>query len=399
MEDGRIRTLQAGPAGETVVTIFGQSFGFGDGANALAARFGSVNNFAVWRAPGSTTASIIIRDGRERRFREFKVGGIINTIAGNGSEGALKYNATEAAMQPTPNLYGGSVFDDFATDPQSGNIYLANYVSSFALLTRSTNLWTSLGGDAKTWSPWNVFQDLSISQLNIYSGTNDAFKGSDGKNNLLGVMPRPLAWSPMGIMTSMGAFNGTKFAGEAAYRDTLLGVLDFGAGVRHPVAGAVSAQAAMTVPAVCAVDAPLNGCTETSQYSGFIRTQFKNTNNGGTWLIGHASSREIRSYSLASGSKAVLMTSTDPANSGRGIQAFAWRPAAVSTDPGFIYYCSDNGRIYKRDVKAGTEIKLKIGSDSARCGGKTMYWDSASSNLIFLYSVDGLPALASLLDP
>ncbi|MBI4404319.1 MAG: hypothetical protein HY537_09175 [Deltaproteobacteria bacterium] len=134
IDRGRIRTLD--DQGR-VVTLFGQPFHFGDGKLAISARLNIVTTIDV-----DKNGVIFLIDQKEYRIRKFTVGGLMNAVAGNGTNSTP--NTTDpATQQPLLAQKAGTAFDYMRVNPETGAIFFNRGESKIAMLD-SSGRWQDL---------------------------------------------------------------------------------------------------------------------------------------------------------------------------------------------------------------------------------------------------------------
>ncbi len=128
---GRIRTLDADGK---VVTIFGQGYSYGDGVNAVNARFGNVS-----RVARLDNGKIFVNETASYYLKEFTIEGNIDIIAGNGTI-ATQNTTDQANTQPMRSSYWA------IADKATGNIYSTrdDHYGRMAMLNRSTGIWEDI---------------------------------------------------------------------------------------------------------------------------------------------------------------------------------------------------------------------------------------------------------------
>ena len=157
MDAGRLRAVDENG---NLVTIIGQPFFFGDGQLALSARFNTIATIDQ-----SNDGNVYLLDPKEFRLRKFQIGGNIQTIAGNGSNGAPNTTAP-ATNQPIQTALDGEYWDTFVVDPTTDNVYMSQGSTNISKLSPATGVWSTVNNSVPS----------SVYPIGLY--------GFDGQNTL-----------------------------------------------------------------------------------------------------------------------------------------------------------------------------------------------------------------------
>ena len=353
VDRGQIRAVDA--AGK-VVTLLGQSLHFGDGGDARWARFGAVPSLAYWR--DASSERVIVADPAALRVREFRIGGTVTTLAGNGSNEPIVYG-TPATKQ--------GLFLDFdrgtsriVVEPQSGDVFAATQ-DGVARLVRSAGSWTRLVGGGN-----RVYFDA----------------GADGRPGAEldfteAFMPVPLGLGGAGLLTCHHHW--ADRCGGA--NDTLLKYHDTTDGTQSQALGAKGCSP--TDREVCLDGTQADACG-LRRCSALLPAIYDAS--AGRWLFAVGWENAIRIFSP--GATVQTLTLVD-----RAILAFAYeRDATLARNT--IYYCSDDGRLYARNLNTATESALPWPIASISCVGDSLLFVEQGRRLIFAYQQHGMTGVA-----
>ncbi|OQW50447.1 MAG: hypothetical protein A4S09_01240 [Proteobacteria bacterium SG_bin7] len=355
VDRGLIRTLDEN---NKVITLMGERFSSGDGANALSARFSRVQSFEKWNDAG--TDKIVVLDNLENKFREFSVGGTINTIAGNGSN-STPTTSTAATAQGL-NMTGFGVSWHFFGLDTNGDVFF-NRGLRIAKLRRSSGLWVDVvgGGATNYYSPGA--DGLAGSAISFVDYYNPIILGFDGSN----------------FLTGKFRYNGTQSS------DTFLKLYDKSTGVQTHVAGVTGVATAT----FCTNGSLLSTCNVPIQSASYMVGAVWDAFSS-RWLVKDVSNAPIRSLTVG-GNMATFFT--PPRNS----SAFDYRRSADLTT-NTLYYCA-SGRLYKYNINTTAETALTWPISTMSCTGIRIKYDSTRDSIIFSYSQNGLYGMAEYLSP
>lgn len=349
IDRGRIRTIDNSGS---VLTLFGQSLAYGDGGFAASARINNVQ----WLGR-TDNGKIAFIDNNEFVLREFTPDGLIQKLAGNGTEGNPD-QVNPAAAQSIVTYYWGGIFA-MVTNPTDGSIYYTRDSGVISKLNRSTGKWEDIVGGG---------------------GTN--FKDADGLvGNQIGMS---------GYGQSPFAFNGStllRHFHEWDGSNTVNGILkqyEVADGLQSPLAGSVG-------PIIggldsCGPGTPLSSCgVSTNSGPSFSRGNWDAAT--GRWMLHHVGSNNIHYVKYG--------TNIDRISLPRGFSAFEY---VIKSSVPYLYYCS-GGRMYKYNMNTSVETTLFWPSDTVSCQGYSIVWHPTRNSIIFSISQNGLGAIAEIYDP
>jgi hypothetical protein len=349
---GRIRTVdQSG----NVITLMGQSFYFGDGGHPLSARFNVVNAIEQLNS-----GDIIVLDQQEKRFRQFSIDGVINTIAGTGRE-AVPNTTSLATTQPI-DMGGGGYVDFFKADPITGDVYFSRANTHLAKLNRSTGMWSILAGGGST----DYFNPAADGLL----GTAIRFAGS------VSYVPKPIGWDGSQLLIQK-----TRALSNGALSDYFFKLYSGTNGTQAHLAGTPGAPAG----SLCVDGTATASCTLPAQ--GYIANY---DSVGARWLIFQGDTTTIRTFPPG-GTVGTLTTLPN------ATRAFAYRNTG-STPAEIVYYCSNTDKkLHKYDLT--TDFALPWPIASLQCTGRSLIYNSSRNSLIFIYTQDDMYGIAEYLNP
>jgi hypothetical protein len=355
VDKGRIRTVDSDGK---VLTLAGQSYSFGDGGLALSARFNS-----IYFNQQRDTGEIIVLDFQERLFREFSIGGNIQTIAGN-SQGGTPNTSSLATTQPIE--VGASFREEFSINPTNGDIYYNRGYPIIGKLDRATQKWVNfVGGGANDY--FNPATDgMAGTSIKLY-----------GPNNFF--TPKILGFDGTSILAYIDRVP------TAAAEDSFFKLYRISDGLQTHLAGTTGAAPA----SICTDGTATTSCgLPTTGNNQFTGTTYDTT--GTRWLALVSGSNKVRSFTIG-GNVGTLLTL--PSNA----YSFAYRRTGGSPAE-IVYYCSTtDGKLHKHNMTTDTTLAWPV--TSMACSGKSLIYNSTRNSLIFTYSQNGLMGVAEYLNP
>jgi hypothetical protein len=365
VDRGRIRTVQNG----NVITLYGQTFNFGDGGLATNARFGL--NVSVAERSDS---KIIVLDAGSSRVRMFARGGNISTIAGNDTNGGNGSVSSAATAQSIPASTTTSKFFLDASD----NLYLWETGNNMRMLPN-----TYLTDSTTKW-----FKFLDSANKPIFEGSTNAYYEPAANGALAG----NLALTAINDSRFLG-YNGSAF---------LMFFDQYSAGYLNGIFGEI-AQAngrfsfnfgpTTGTTAICPDGTSLSSCTSGNFNSVSPAAAGWDPQNS-LWMMLSNDSRTVRTF----GSNRTGNTGTASVFSSNA-SAFVFKRFASIPSSSFFYYCdSASGKIKLRDVTSSTEVFLNWPIDSIKCTGTQIVYDNSTDSVIFSFTQNGLHGVAEVLN-
>ncbi len=331
LDSGRIRTVDGA---QKVVTVYGQSFFFGDGGLAISARFSVVPTL-----DRANDGEVVVLDSGESRLRVFSPGGNIQTIAGN-SVLAIPALDQPASTQSFSIAGAGREFTVFSIDRISKDVFTSRG-SSVARLTRATDRWSIVSSALGGIYPPNVV-GFDGQKLLVHSNGYDSSIGTFS-NSLL----RHLAQDPFASPPTLTDF----------------------AGVPGAAAGSFCADGGAV--ATCSVPWAYDNRVSKSVYDPANQR----------WLVLATGTGKVKVMPTAPGALTSSIVLTHPASS------FAYRSDANGDT---IYYCA-NGRVYQKVVGgSGLDTMLPWRIPSMACTGMSMVYHEQTQSIVFPYLQTGL---------
>ncbi|HRK01794.1 MAG TPA: hypothetical protein PLH57_03955, partial [Oligoflexia bacterium] len=362
VDRGKIRAVDTSG---NVVTVAGQGFNYGDGGEALSARFGTIPDIALWDDAG--TDKVILLDSFNYRFREFAIGGTISTIAGNGTGGTPSTGAA-ATGQPLTIGHSGQIFDLFEADA-TGAIYFnrtANYIAKMPRSGGTAGQWVNLVGGGAT--SYTTAVDTTLGANISLSGTTAypaVIIGNDGTN----------------ILTAFGTYTSPSHVNAMVHAYAMSdGAITRGGGV----IGAANST-------FCAVGNAVSGCNVPMAHGGLYRGSYWDP-TAANWVIAHANYPTLPKTFPIGGNLGDLVTLP------RSFSAITgYHPDGLTH---MLYYCS-GGRLYKYNMLTTTETALTWPVASMSCAGKQLIYSPAAdrNSLIFIYTQANMYGIAEYLNP
>lgn len=355
MDRGRLRVLDEN--GKTF-TVMGQSFSFGDGGNALSARFNEVYSIAQ-----GASGKYILLDRMENRFREFTPSGTIATIAGDGRN-IMPVTTASAATEPIMVNASGKYWDDFIADASTGDVYFSRGNNRGARLNRSTDRWVDFVGGGAT----------HYASADGLTGSNffvpqypPVFLGFDGTN----------------LLTALYTYNSGLQVSENVYWKLHAISNGLQAAFTGNGTSAAASCANGTLGTSCATRVSNDGANPRATYDSLGTRWIFRDSNDTQWL-----------RTLTPGGNIGSLTGT-----GTSIRAFAYRRNLALTE-NIVYYCSNaDGLLYKKDLNTNITTALSWSVPLMQCRSRTLIYDATRNSLVFSYSQNGMFGIAEYLNP
>lgn len=348
-----------------MATIAGTSYSYGDNGPPHLARFGTLGYIGK-----TDNDNYIALDTTAFRFRSFTLNGTIQTIAGNGTN--LNANETDEAQDQGFYVKGHDTITGFGLNKADGTIYYSYHREKMGKLNPVTKKWERLVGFGGY--PWNM-------------ETADGQLGSDIHFN------NPRA---MGVY---GFHNGHIIGGTYQWASygagySMLKRWSITDGTQSHFLGkegtALSAESDINL---CSSGSALNAChIHRVQQGGSSNTytQISYDSYDDLYLFGRWSSNRLYQVDLANNQFTKLP------NLPRTIRNMTYvRNADKSVD--ILYYCAENGRLYKYDRNTSTETALPWSIPSVFCNGESLVYDSDKNSLVFVFTQNLLYGIAEYL--
>ena len=355
LDRGRVRVIVDGK----VQTIAGQSPSFGDTGLPTNARFG-----LVWNVQKKSTGDFVILDHLSHRLRQFTKNSIINTIAGNDQVGTPNTTSL-ATTQPMVTSQAYQNVTNFGLDPATDDIYYTFGTSRIGRLSSATNKWSVFaGGGATVFAAapngslaTSVSMPNSIQQIYGMSNTGLAL----GTNYYVDLLNK--YYTILEVNLSDGKF----------YADV--------GKVNNTNSGAFCADG---VSGATCNNMPYPGASSTSDPAGSMMASYDSTNN--LWIFIDQNQKSLRSF--AYGGNLGTWTTTN----NKVVSFLALRIAGTR----YVYYCSDTGRMYLRNIDTATEAALSWPIPSMFCKGYNITYDPVAQSVVFPFTQNGLYGVGEL---
>ncbi|OIQ20450.1 MAG: hypothetical protein BM556_00470 [Bacteriovorax sp. MedPE-SWde] len=356
LEGGQVRTIDDSG---NVVTLFGQRRSYGNGVNALNARFDYINT-----AIKLNDEKIIVGDNRGYFIKEFSIAGNINTIAGDGNYRSYVDINLDAKSQ---GFYDGSWI---TADRATGEVFMRDYAyGRYVKLNRTTSKWDRIIGFGAT----NYWEGDGLAGMDIRNNGNQSYGlpiGHDGTNFLTVRMKYNSAeahWEDFmwKLYDSSDAFRQSHVGGVNDANTYLGGYEGMSA------TGSVAATSKM--PYYSYVGMPTWDAAGNRWV--FMRNVYGSSTNA----------RQI--WSVVKGGN-ITHLATLPRNID---QSYIYRKEAT-TD--YLYYCA-YGRLYKHNITTNTDLgQLSWPINNLYCRGLSLEYSAARNSLIFPFEQNGLFGVA-----
>lgn len=347
---GRVRTVVNGK----VITLAGQGYSFGDGGAAINARFGDLRSVQPRNDGG-----IVVLDMIEGRFRQFSRGGIISTIAGNGSLSEPD-TSNAASAQGMVTSAGWDQFTNFAVDPSTNDIFYVKGVQKAARLSDKSNLWSVIGGGSNGAATTSPISSVQATTLNFPDPIG--LVGFDGANPIYSTF----YWD--GIITQYDMIFSIKVS----------------TGIAQPVVS--STKPTVVTNSFCADGISVSNCPSPFMMRSPQAIGTYDAINS-AWYFLDNDSQTVRSMAVG-GKSATLAKLSHTAT------AFVFKRFNSST---FLYYCpADTGVLTRKNLSTGAETNLPWSIPTMACTGTEFYYDSNNHSLVFVFKQNGLNGVAEL---
>jgi hypothetical protein len=364
------------------VTIAGQRQSAGNGGSPLAARFSKLTHIKTYTDMGSGSAQdkAVLYDSGSGMVREFTLGGTIEHVAGTGS-GSPPVVGSSAATSDVRMAAWSRTYWSFGLDAATGNIY-SSTSTGIGYIRRDTGVWTSfVGTTGGSPTPFDT--------------TPGASMAIEGANVGFSTVPAAGTWQGSLILgendTSLVALNYRCNASNAVNcANVLLNLYRKSDGRQTHLAGIAGGSSGFgtTFPVL----------TENWQLSSIL-TQYSEIHWDQTtskWLLAQRDTNTIRGLQTGENVATVATTNVN-------INGFAHRRASEEgLDKRYIYYCGNNGTLYKKDITSsasGPETAYVMPFPAMKCDGHSVQYSATRDSLVFIYTLNGLPGVAEIISP
>jgi len=350
LDRGQIRTVDG--AGK-VSTVMGQALHFGDGGDALAARFGRITSVGLWSAGGKD--HLVLLDALALRIRELEPGGTIQTLAGNGASAGLELSVPAAAQ----GLYlaPDAPSDHLELDGATGDIFFGAE-GALVRLVRSSGLWSVLVGGGG----WDYFDFKA-------NGRPGAEISVDGYT------PQPLGRDGSGLLVCLNQWS-TPCRSATNIMANHYALSD---GTQAHLAGVPGCP----VGELCKDGTPTASCRLPD--CGRLHPALRDAATD-RWLLLDDWTSTVRTLK-AGGSVGTLAELPGP------VSAFTYDESR-----GLLYYC-DGERLHRYDVAAAKDTALAWPVPGMACAWRTLIYSESRKSLIFAYTQSGVYGVAEYAVP
>jgi large repetitive protein len=336
LDMGVIRTVDTDG---NVQTLAGQPRNFGIGSNPISARYSMIAFFSA------TPDHLFVMNKLENQLVKMPfAGGNLEHIAGTGAPGTPA-NGSVATTSPLPNC-GWAMPCGFIVHPTLQRLYHMGSSDFSSYIDLTTGLWVR--------EP-NVLQS---SARVSYLGLSD--------ERLIAILVTHAF--PNGLVT--------------------MRTIDPITNARTHVLGR-STNNPTTANALC-VDTLGTDCILDNIQGTGLQTQTKYDSVTDSWLIVYKGTRDVRLLPHDGGTVTAFETTAQP------IQSFDFR--RVGADQ-FLYYCANNGNLYKRNVVTNVETVLTLPSSAIKCAGHSLHYHAGRDSLMFIFIQNGLYGVAEYQNP
>jgi VCBS repeat-containing protein len=358
LDGGSIRTLDDN---NKVITISGQKRSYGDGVNALNARFENIENIDL-----KSDGKIVTSDAYY--LKEFTVEGNINVIAGNGNSQSMPTGVDAKTV-------GMHEMKWWSMDPATGDIYAAYSYDRLYKLNRSTNMWEpSIGGG--TIDYWNA----------------DGLPGSSNKNGSTQNYLLPVGFGNGKVVVHRMKINND----EGHYEDFMLKLHDINDSMKQYHLAGTSDPALTYVggyESICASGTAAASCKiPYYTYSGLVSYDPNNSRWLMVQVLGSTTTRGRSIYSMKEGGTVDLVTTLPRTLTN------SYTYAKIGTKE-YLFYCA-SGKIYRHNLTSNTdEGQLPWSISNLACSGIKLIYSPTMNALIFPFMQNGMSGVAAYYTP
>lgn len=353
MDRGLVRTITSNG---TIATIAGQNASFGDGGPATEARFALANSVDIHRSGGN---KVVIYDGVSAKIREFTIDGNIATIAGNGTSSTPDFTALATQQGLLSN--GNHRWDMMVTNRTTGEVFaeVNPYNPAISKLNRTTGVWERIFGQGA----------IDYVQNDGNNASNSGFPHGIASG------PIPFGISSTDLLVTANRPSPTVLSAWADIMYKKISLTNWGqshfAGIaENPASGSF-----------CIDGTPISTCSVHADDNSMIRAHYDATN--ARWLIGWQGWNAVMTFKPG-GTKETLVSGLP-----RTIISFAFNDVTQT-----LYYCGDDGRVYKKVLSTGAHSALDWPMTSMSCTGASMVFDEVRNVLVFPFTQNGLFGVA-----
>lgn len=364
LEGGQIRTVDEN--GE-MVTLFGQRRSYGDGVNALNARFDTINS--IFRL---NNGKYIVGDSSSLYFKEFTTEGNINIIAGTGN---FKNYPDTTTLAKDQGLYDTTWV---SVDKVTGDIFARAYAyGEFQKLNRASGYWENIIGigGTETYNYWSA--DAQPGNLLISNGNQSygLVLGYDGQN----------------VLISRMKYNNT----DSHWEDFMFKLYDSSDSYRQSHLAGTNGTETYTggYNGICASGSLASTC-KVPYYAYIGMPYWDSTNTRWIFTQNRESTDTGRNiFSVVKGGNITQISRLGR----RALYGYTYTKVGAEE---FLYYCYDNGIIYKHNLTTDTDLgALTWPTPNLYCRGLKMEYNSTNNSLVFPFEQNGLFGVAEYFLP
>lgn len=360
LEGGQIRTVDENGQ---VVTLFGQRRSYGDGVNALNARFDNINTINRL-----DNGKILVGDSASYYIKEFEIEGNVSVVAGDGNYKSYPSTSVDVKQQ---GFYDGSWW---VANKANGDIYLREYAyGQIHRLNRATNLYERVVGCGAT-DYWNA----------------DGMTGNSKKCNGNQSYALPIGFDGTNLLTANMKYNGT----ELHWEDFMLKLYDSTDSYRQShVAGSNGSDTYDGgYGGICTTGSTAASC-KMPYYSYYGLVHWDAANN--RWIF----NRNRDSTSQGREIWTVTQGGTVDKIAYLARRALSYHYMKVGATE-YLYYCHDNGRIYQHNITTDSDMgALNWQISNLNCKGLSLEYNPTNNSLLFPFEQNGLFGVAEYFLP
>lgn len=354
-----------------VRTLVGQGLYYGDGGDALSARFSMITSAKPWIDGGQE--KVVVHDLVNARMREVTIGGTVATIAGNGNVG-LPTLDVDARTTPIAT----SSLTRMGIEPTSGRLYAAVSYAEILYLERIAGVWM-----------WRHLAGM---------GTVPYASASDGETSVQLHGTEFFALTPTSVLYVASTLDPTLFP-ATYWGDSFILGFDTTTGALSHFIG----QPGADTGSFCADGTLRANCHITVGYYGPNTDPSLDTAGPGD--------SDDRYVTVESNSLYSPVLRTVPANDPlaavgtltalptSNFSSFAYVRRADLGGAEVVYYCPPDGILHRMELSpAQADVALPWPVPGLRCTGNSLVWNEARHSLTFAYKRWGLYGVAEYVE-
>ncbi|HET9831483.1 MAG TPA: hypothetical protein VFP91_07235 [Vicinamibacterales bacterium] len=354
-----------------VRTLVGQGLYYGDGGDALSARFSLITSAKPW-IDGSQE-KIVVHDLVNARMREISIGGTVATIAGNGTVG-YPTRDVDATTTPIATTY----LTRMGVEPTSGRLHATVGYAEILYLERTggTWMWRHLAGQ----------------------GTVPYASAADGETSVQLRGTEFFALTPTSVLYVAYTLDSALFPATGGWGDGFILGFDKTTGAMSHFIGQPGGDVGFctdgTLRANCGIDATVySPNTDPSLDSGGPG------DSDDRYVMAESNSIFSTVLRTVPANVPLAAVGTLTALPTGNFSSFAYVRRADLAGAEVVYYCPPDGIMHRKELSpTQVDVALPWPVPGVRCTGNSLVWNEARHSLTFAYKRWGLYGVAEYVD-